>query len=243
LESRQFIAIATDGDGTLMREGSLARTTVAALKRWRRSGRKVILVTGETPKELCDFRHLELFDVLIAENGALLLRCDRSEERKLAKPPPARLVRALQGAGIKSLKRGRLIFQAEMHDLDKIASIIKKQRTKWTLVRNRDELMIVPPGVTKATGLAAALKEMKISARQVVGVGDAENDTAMLAACGLGVAVRNAVPELKAKSEWITRGGYGKGITELIDWLINKQPRRTAVKGKKSRSAKARQKK
>jgi hydroxymethylpyrimidine pyrophosphatase-like HAD family hydrolase len=226
-----------------MRSGHLARTTVAALKRWRQSGRKVILVTGETPEELCEFHHLELFDRLIAENGALLLRCDRSEERKLAKPPPARLVRALENAGINSLKRGRLIFQAELHDLDKIASIIKKQRTKWQLIRNRDELMIVPPGVTKATGLAAALKEMKISPRQVVGVGDAENDAPMLAACGLGVAVHNAVPELKAKSKLVTSRGYGKGITELIGWLISGQTKRAPTGSKKSRSANARPKK
>src|SRR5947207_3325000 len=92
--SPQFIALAMDGDGTLMRGGHLARTTVAALKRWRRAGKKLILVTGETPEELCDFPHLELFNRLVAENGALLLRCDRSSERNLAKSPPARLVRA-----------------------------------------------------------------------------------------------------------------------------------------------------
>src|SRR5439155_22747622 len=49
-----YLAIATDGDGTLMRGGRFGRRTVAALRRWRAAGRKLLLVTGETPKELCE---------------------------------------------------------------------------------------------------------------------------------------------------------------------------------------------
>lgn len=203
-----------------MRSGHLARTTVAALRRWRRSGRKLILVTGETPQELCDFSHLELFDVLVAENGALLMDCARHHEQRLAKPPPKTLVQALQQAGIRPLKRGRLIFQAELHDEEKIAHVLKQQRTNWRLVRNRDELMILPPGVSKATGLAAALKKLRIPSRQVVAIGDAENDGPLLAACGLGVCVHNALPRLKKKSHLVTSSGYGKGVAELIDWLL-----------------------
>jgi len=237
---RQFLALAMDGDGTLMRGGHLARTTVAALRRWRQAGRKLLLVTGEMPKELCDFRHLELFDQLVAENGALLLRCDRSQERKLAKPPPQRLVRALQRAGLKTLKRGRLIFQAELGDEEKIARVLKQLRTKWKLVRNRDELMIVPPGVTKATGLAAALKDLGIAPQHVAAVGDAENDAPLLAACGLAVAVHNAVPRLKQKSNAVTKSGYGKGVVELIDWLLNDRQGSEPVRSRRKRSGRAR---
>jgi hydroxymethylpyrimidine pyrophosphatase-like HAD family hydrolase len=219
------MALATDGDGTLMRGGYLARSTIAALKQWRRAGKKLLLVTGETPKELCDFKHLELFDRLIAENGAVLMDCRRKHERKLAKPAPPRLIRALKEAGIKSLKRGRLIFQAELDAEDQIARILKQQRTRWKLVRNRDELMIVPPGVTKATGLVTALKDMGIAPQQVAAIGDAENDAPLLAACGLGVAVQNAVPPLKKKSQVVLKGSYGKGVVELVDWLLNAKRR------------------
>jgi hydroxymethylpyrimidine pyrophosphatase-like HAD family hydrolase len=80
--------------------------------------------------------------------------------------------------------------------------------------------MIVPPGVNKANGLAAALKEFQIEPCDVVGIGDAENDSPLLSLCGLGVAVSNAVPKLKQKSDFITRARYGEGITELIDRLL-----------------------
>ena len=46
--------------------------------------------------------------------------------------------------------------------------------------------MVLPSGVNKATGLKKALKQMNLDAKNVVAVGDAENDLAFLAACGLG---------------------------------------------------------
>src|SRR5437868_8148729 len=102
----QYLALATDGDGTLMRDGRLSRRTVAALKRWRADGRKLLLVTGERPQDLCDFPHLELFDQAVAENGALLVCCDTRKENRLVKPPPAKLVSALKKARVAPLNIG-----------------------------------------------------------------------------------------------------------------------------------------
>src|SRR5438093_7561095 len=59
--SSGYMALASDGDGTLTRGKRLAHATVAALERWRASGRRLILVTGETEKQLAEFAHLHLF--------------------------------------------------------------------------------------------------------------------------------------------------------------------------------------
>jgi HAD superfamily hydrolase (TIGR01484 family) len=53
--------------------------------------------------------------------------------------------------------------------------------------------MILPPGVNKATGLHQALKQLKFSMHNVVAIGDAENDNAMLQAAECSVAVANAL--------------------------------------------------
>src|SRR5438105_5526176 len=58
-----YLALASDGDGTLTSGKRLARATVAALERWRASGRRLILVTGETEEQLAKFAHLHLFDL------------------------------------------------------------------------------------------------------------------------------------------------------------------------------------
>lgn len=80
--------------------------------------------------------------------------------------------------------------------------------------------MVLPPGVNKASGLAAVLAEMRLSPHNVVAVGDAENDHALLQSCECGVAVANALPMLRERADLVTRAGHGAGVTELIDRLL-----------------------
>lgn len=226
----QYLALATDGDGTLMRAGRLSRNTLAALKRWRAAGRKLLLVTGERPQDLCEFPHLELFNRAIAENGTMLVSCDTREENRLAKPPPAKLIRALRGAGVEPLKIGRATIETKASQQSAVQRVLGRLKIGWAVARNRDDLMIVPQGTTKATGLAAALGEAHVSPRQVVAIGDAENDVPLLDYCGLGVAVANAVPALRKHADIVTTGQYGKGVAEIIDRLLATdwlEPRRT----------------
>jgi len=235
-----FVALATDGDGTLVRRGRMAQRTVAALKRWRASGRKLVLVTGETPQQLSDFPHLDLFDRIVAENGALLISPKRSRAKKLGHAPPARLLHALERAGVSPLRRGNLIIQAELEHEAAITKVLRELKTDWRLIRNRHELMVVPPGVDKASGLAAVLKELKIRPSQVVAIGDAENDGPLLQYCGLGVAVNNAVPKLKRQSTLVTCGKCGQGIAELINRLLagkSVRPGKSNAKRKRSQHA------
>jgi hypothetical protein len=58
----------------------------------------------------------------------------------------------------------------------------------------------------------------------VVGVGDAENDSAFLKHCGLSVAVANAVPALQAQVHRLTSSNAGAGVAELIESLLIEEP-------------------
>jgi hypothetical protein len=81
--------------------------------------------------------------------------------------------------------------------------------------------MILPPGINKASGLARALAELGLSARNLVAAGDAENDHALLDAAEYSVAVANAITTLKEAADRVTTGLRGDGILELIDDLID----------------------
>jgi hydroxymethylpyrimidine pyrophosphatase-like HAD family hydrolase len=80
--------------------------------------------------------------------------------------------------------------------------------------------MILPTGVNKATGLREGLARIGLSTREVIGVGDAENDHAFLRICGCGIAVANALPTLKERADFITERPHGEGVIELIDQLL-----------------------
>jgi 3-deoxy-D-manno-octulosonate 8-phosphate phosphatase KdsC-like HAD superfamily phosphatase len=70
----------------------------------------------------------------------------------------------------------------------------------------------------------AALARLGISPHAAVGIGDAENDEPLVALCGCGVAVANAVPALKARASLVTRGERGAGVAEVVERLISSDP-------------------
>jgi hydroxymethylpyrimidine pyrophosphatase-like HAD family hydrolase len=232
-----YLAFATDGDGTLMRGGRMAKATVDALKKLRRSGRKLILVTGETAKQLADFPHLSLFDCVVAENGGLLQWPGRRATRRLGRKPPTSLIHGLRSAGVESLRCGEVVISVKMSAAHRVQELLNNLRLKRHLVRNRRDLMILPQGVDKATGLARALKYLGISRANVVGAGDAENDRALLRTCGLGVAVANAVPKLKNAAQLTLDDGAGRGVVDLIGRMLanEDQLRRTGRRRHPSR--------
>ncbi|MGH7090146.1 MAG: HAD family hydrolase, partial [Stellaceae bacterium] len=120
-----FKAMATDYDGTLATDGAVAAATVAALERLRASGRKLILVTG---RELHDlkrvFDRLDLFDRIVAENGALLVRPESGEAKLLAPPPPRSFVARLKERRVTPFSEGRVIVATRVpHDEDVLATI------------------------------------------------------------------------------------------------------------------------
>jgi hypothetical protein len=78
--------------------------------------------------------------------------------------------------------------------------------------------MVLPGNVNKASGLKAALTELRLSPHNVVGIGDAENDQIFLNSCGCGVAVRNALDSVKANADFVV-ADHGAGVVELANLL------------------------
>ena len=217
----RYLALACDYDGTLATRGRLTDATIAALERCRASGRRILLVTGremEPLREVCP--RLDLFDLIVAENGGLIAEPATGRERPLAGPPTEALVQALRDRGVTPLSVGRVVVASRDPYGPVILEAIRDCGLEWQVIFNKGSLMVLPPGVNKATGLAAALAELGISAHAVVGVGDAENDHAFLAACECAVAVANALPSLKAEADLVTVGDHGAGVEELIDLLL-----------------------
>jgi phosphoglycolate phosphatase (TIGR01487 family) len=218
----RFRAIASDYDGTLARDGRVDRDTLAGLKRARQSGRKLILVTGrELPSLRSVFSRLDLFDWIVAENGALILNPGTGEERLLCPAVSGELVANLRKQGV-ALSVGKCIVATVRPHDGAVLRAIRELKLKLQVIFNQESVMILPRGTNKSTGLSAALSELGISSESVVGIGDAENDHDLLSLCGCAVAVANAIPALKKRADVVTGGSYGAGVLEVIQGLINK---------------------
>jgi hydroxymethylpyrimidine pyrophosphatase-like HAD family hydrolase len=216
-----YFALAADYDGTIAHHGRVDEPTLAALRRVSESGRRLLLVTGRELDELLEvFPGIDVFDLVVAENGAVLYTPATKETRDLAPPPPPAFVAELAMRGVQPVSVGRVIVATWEPHQDTVLATIRDLGLELQVIFNKGAVMVLPSGVNKATGLVAALAELGLSAHNVVAVGDAENDHAFLAACECGAAVANALPAVKERAEVVTAGDHGAGVAELIDRLV-----------------------
>lgn len=215
-----FAVLAADYDGTIASGGSVAEATLGALSRIKDSGRKLVLVTGrELPHLLVAFPEVDMFDLVVCENGGLLYRPATREEVPLAEAPPTGFVARLEAMGVSPLSVGRVIVATvEPHEASVLAAI-REGALEHQIIFNKGAVMVLPPKVNKASGLAAALGELGVSAQNVVGIGDAENDHAFLEDCGASVAVENAIPSLKERADFVVPRA-GAGVERLAELLL-----------------------
>lgn len=224
----RYMALATDYDGTLATNGRITSETASAIERLRASGRRVILVTGRILEELqtvCP--RLDLFDFVVAENGAVLYEPRTKKETILAKRPPDSFVRRLERLGVAPLQVGRVIVATWLPHHIAALQAIQESGLELHIVFNRSAVMILPTGVNKASGMDAALRKLGLSPHEVVGIGDSANDHSFLLRSECPVAVADAEPSIREMATLVTSGEAGRGVAELIDRLIKDDLRET----------------
>jgi len=81
-------------------------------------------------------------------------------------------------------------------------------------------LDITDPRVNKGSSLELVSKEMGINLKNIMAMGDSENDIEFLRVAGYKVAVANADSELKDIADYVTRKSYGDGVAEAINRFV-----------------------
>jgi hydroxymethylpyrimidine pyrophosphatase-like HAD family hydrolase len=220
----RFRVIATDYDGTLAHEGQVDAGTLETLARVQAAGHKLVLITGRELDSLRSvFPEMDLFDLIVAENGALLYYPSTGEEKLLAGAPPANFVRKLQQSGVEPLSVGRcVVATVRPHEVE-VDEVIRELGLDLQIIFNRESVMVLPVGVDKSTGFRAAMAELRLPASRVIGIGDAENDYAFLNLSGFSVAVGNAIPSLKERVHAVTSGEDRAGVVEILQRLLTNE--------------------
>jgi hydroxymethylpyrimidine pyrophosphatase-like HAD family hydrolase len=214
--------LAADYDGTIATHGTVDRDTLAALRRLRDAGGTLALVTGRELPQLQEvFPELELFHVVVAENGGLLYWPATKRETPLCDPPEEAFVRTLRDRGVSPLSVGAVIVATHEPHETTVLQVIRDLGLERQVIFNKGAVMVLPSGVNKASGLARALAELGIDPSSVAGVGDAENDHALLQLCGIGAAVANALPSLKEHADLVLHATHGAGVAELIEQMLS----------------------
>jgi hydroxymethylpyrimidine pyrophosphatase-like HAD family hydrolase len=221
-----FLALAVDYDGTIAHDGKVDEATYNALKRFKESGRRLLLVTGRELEDLIEaFPGYELFDRVVAENGALIYDPASKQARLIGEAPPPAFLWALRERGVKPLSAGERIIATTKPWENVVLDVIRDLGLELQIIFNKGAVMILPSGINKAEGFNVALTELGLSPRNAVAAGDAENDLAFLTASGCSAAVANALPSLKQAVDLVLEGECGAGIAELISYIIDDDAR------------------
>ncbi|MDE3201500.1 MAG: HAD hydrolase family protein [Acidobacteriota bacterium] len=217
----RYLAVATDFDGTVFTDGQMPTAVSDAIARLRESGRRTILVTGRRLDDLLEAcPRVDLFDYIIAENGALAFEPSSRTETTLCKAPPARFVKRLSELGVAPLEVGKVILSTLLPNHLTVLQAIQETGLELLVIFNKSAVMILPSGVNKATGLDYALRKLGLSFHETVGIGDAENDQSFLQSCECSFAVANATQSVKDLASFVTKRSAGEGVAEVIDELI-----------------------
>ncbi|MBX7168350.1 MAG: Cof-type HAD-IIB family hydrolase [Pirellulales bacterium] len=79
---------------------------------------------------------------------------------------------------------------------------------------------IARAGVNKWTGVMQVAEAWGIAAEEVCAVGDDVNDLPMIEGAGLGVAMANAVEELRAAADRIAPSNAEDGLATVVEWIL-----------------------
>lgn len=189
------------------------------LGRARKHGLRVVVVSGRDAPFL-DREVGHVADLLVAENGCLMgvpgenarptHVCDLSWRDRLSELDI-------------EFETQRLMVSFDTEHFERVEGAL--DGAPVDLVRNRDRTMILPKGVDKASGVRHALARLDVAAAHAAAAGDGENDIVMLNSVGHGIAVANAVPELKRIAHTVTRSPGGEGVAEWLEdaWLASRR--------------------
>lgn len=83
-------------------------------------------------------------------------------------------------------------------------------------------LELVPKGIDKAKSLLRLLSKINLTPADMIAFGDGYNDLSMLKLAGMGVAMQNAAPEVRAEADYITLSNEEDGIAAALEHFCKK---------------------
>ena len=212
----RLAALALDYDGTIAEGDAVDASVREAIAAVRDAGIVVLLVTGRILSELCRVAgDLHFVDGVVAENGALIHFPANDYTSIVAPPVPAGFHAELTRRGIPA-RAGQCLVDLATRDAARALGVIRELELPLVLVFNRGRVMAMPQGVSKATGLQTLLNTLRLSARNTVAVGDAENDHEMLRLAEVGYAVEWGAASLRGAADLIVVGSGPVAVAPVI---------------------------
>ncbi|WP_371483085.1 HAD family hydrolase [Kitasatospora sp. NBC_00315] len=122
----------------------------------------------------------------------------------------------------------KVLIRRRGMDDDRLAALAQQVCADAVTVTHSGEGLVelLPAGVSKASGLAAAAARLGFTAAETVAFGDMPNDIPMLEWAGHGVAMGNAHAELRRRADEIAPTNEEDGVAAVLERLFPTDPHR-----------------
>ena len=211
-----FSVLALDFDGTIAQHDTLELPMREAIADVRTRGIVTLLVTGRILSELQGaVGSLHFVDCVVAENGSVVYFPDSGHLSVPAPAIPEAFVAELRRQGIDH-RAGYCLVDADARDAPRLLEVIRVLELPLVMIFNGGRVMTLAQGISKATGLRMALDTMRLSARNMLAIGDRENDHELLRLAEVGVAVQWGSAALRAAADFVIDGTGPPAVAQYV---------------------------
>ncbi len=245
-----YKAVVTDLDRTLLRtDKTLSAYTAEVLRKLKEKGIKIIAATARPVRSVKEYDDIVGFDALVCLNGAFTECAGNITQCCIPSDVAEKLLETVCNTGeyvISAEISGTLyanevfpqwesVFytefprlpQGNIHKLifsysDFALRIIKEALppSLYCTVANKQLIQIMHISATKQNGIAAVLNELNISPSETVFFGDDNDDIEPIKMCGLGIAVENAVPEVKTAADLVISSNDSDSVATFLEQIL-----------------------
>lgn len=116
----------------------------------------------------------------------------------------------------------KILFIAEPERLDRLAAGLRPGwQKKVQMAKSKNHyLEFTHPEASKGQALAALCRHLHLELKETMAIGDSFNDLDMIEMAGIGVAMGNARPEIKAIADYVTLANDDDGVAEAIQRFV-----------------------
>lgn len=120
----------------------------------------------------------------------------------------------------------KFMFCGSAEEVEGIQDKVDEYREDYTVTRSAFcFLEVLNKQASKGNGLKLLCETIGIPQEETVSFGDEQNDISMIEYAGLGVAMANAVPEVKKVANLITDTNLNDGLSKVLEQIIRDQYR------------------
>lgn len=202
-------------DHRTLHQASFERTSLLqALEITARRGFDAVLY-ADTFADGFDFyvRSLWVDEPLLAEYLELNPNCSREVPALMTNPPAGIFAGFAMGTRAQMLDLHEALQAALPEKL--YTHVLRSPRYSGYMCE------IAPAGATKWSGIRRLADDWGIRSEEICAVGDDVNDLPMVIESGLGIAMANAVDELKLAADRIAPSNDEDGLVEVVRWILD----------------------